>query len=115
MKIYHSRFLAKLHGVRPSALCAPDKLATVLTPRWLYLPMVNWTGAIREYMAKSSAMNGTGAKYSGMNLDVSSQIAWHSDMTAYMRRWIDEHKDGREDTWAPSTRRDTVGDNGVWQ
>lgn len=105
---FHSRFLAKRYGVRPSALCVADKLAIALEPWWLYLPRVNLTGEVREYMAKSSAMNATGSKYSGMNLNVSSQRAWHRDMVAYIRRWVAEHRDGREDTWTPNTKTGAV-------
>ena len=51
---YHSRFYAKKDGRNPSLLCIADKLAITLTPAWLYLPMVNWTGEIKEYMAMSA-------------------------------------------------------------
>jgi len=98
----HSRFLAKRLGLAPSRLCIADKLATILTPRWIYLSMVRATGEIHEYMAKSSARNETGTKYASMNLDISSQASWYHDMTTYMQRWVEEHKDGREDTWTPS-------------
>lgn len=101
---YHSRFLAKQEGAPVSPLCFADKLAIALEPWWLYLPRVNLTGEVREYMAKSSSMNMTGDKYSGLNLDISSQRAWNRDMVAYVRRWVDEHKDGREDTWTPNTK-----------
>jgi hypothetical protein len=112
--LYHSRFLAKQRGKRPSALCIADKYAIVLTPAWLYLPMVRATGEIVEYMGKSSAMNNTGSKYSGMNLDVSSQRAWHADMVRYVASWIEEHRDGREDTWTPNTK-EAVTKSGVWR
>lgn len=112
--LYHSRFLAKQHGVRPSPLCIADKLAIALEPWWFYLPRVNLTGEVQEYMAKSSAMNATGNKYSGMNLTVSSQRAWNADMCAYIRRWVEEHKDGREDTWTPNTK-EAVTETGVWK
>lgn len=110
--LYHSRFLAKKDGATPSPLCIADKWAIVAEPWWLYLPRVNLTGEIAEYMAKSNKMNGTGSKYSGMNLDVSSQRAWHADMVAYIRRWVAEHKDGREDTWTPGGR-EAVTSSGV--
>lgn len=110
--LYHSRFLAKRYRATPSPLCIADKWAIVAEPWWLYLPRVNLTGEIAEYMAKSSKMNGTGSKYSGMNLDVSSQRAWHADMVAYIRRWVAEHKDGREDTWTPGGR-EAVTSSGV--
>lgn len=112
--LYHSRFLAKRDGATPSPLCIADKWAIVAEPWWLYLPRVNLTGEIAEYMAKSSKMNNTGSKYSGMNLNVSSQRAWHADMVAYIRRWVAEHKDGREDTWTPATK-DAITPTGVWR
>lgn len=65
-------------------------------------------------MAKSSAMNGTGAKYSGMDLDTSSEERWHADMCAYIRRWVEEHKDGRPDTWTPNSKQ-ALGESGVWK
>lgn len=100
----HSRFLAKQLNLTPSALCIADKLAIALEPWWFYLPRVNLTGEVREYMAKSDAMNQTGAKYAGANLNLSTQRAWHRDMCNYVRKWVDEHKDGRADTWTPNTR-----------
>lgn len=51
LTLYHSRFYAKKHGQKPSRLCAADKMATYLTPWWIYLPMVKLTGEIEEYMA----------------------------------------------------------------
>lgn len=111
--LLHSRFLAKRYGRKPSPLCIADKLAIALEPWWFYLPRVNLTGEVAEYMAKSSAMNATGSKYSGMNLNVASQRAWVADMQAYIRRWVAEHRDGREDTWTPNTKGETVTDSGV--
>lgn len=93
---YHSRFYAKRDDAKPSRLCFADKLATALTPAWLYLRLVNLTGEIEEYMERSG--NG---KYKGMVLDLSSQRAWFDEMNAYMRRWVTEHVDGRDDTWTP--------------
>lgn len=47
---YHSRSLSKKDGRPCSKLYAADKLAMALEPKWLYLPRVNWTGEINEYM-----------------------------------------------------------------
>src|SRR5215472_14200778 len=33
--LYHSRFLAKRHGVQFSRLCVADKLSICITPAWL--------------------------------------------------------------------------------
>jgi hypothetical protein len=109
---YHSRFYAKKYGVGYSRLCVADKLAICLTPAWLYLPMVNWTGEIREYMAMSKENGNT--KYAFMSIDAKSQREWHANMCAYLRRWVAEHKDLKEDTWTPDSRvaRDS---SGVWR
>ncbi|MGH9353076.1 MAG: hypothetical protein ACRD2G_13115, partial [Terriglobia bacterium] len=47
----HSRQWCQLHGQPYSRLCVADKLAFVLTPAWLYLPMARATGELAEYMA----------------------------------------------------------------
>ena len=47
--ISHSRFYAARAGVGISKLCVADKLATVLTPNWLYLPLVQLSGEVKEY------------------------------------------------------------------
>lgn len=47
--IAHSRFYAQRAGIEVSQLCVADKLATVLTPNWLYLMLVRASGEIEEY------------------------------------------------------------------
>lgn len=106
--LYHSRFWAKKHDMPFSSLCVADKLAVTLEPFWLYLPRVIATGEIKEYMSLAVAKNPNSkyngepqTKYSSMNLDVSSRRAWHRNMVEYLRLWVAEHKDGRDDTWTP--------------
>lgn len=111
--LYHSRFLAKQDDMPFSPLCVADKLAIALEPWWFYLPRVNLTGEVREYMAKSAHMNETGGKYAGIQLSLNSQREWNRDMCAYIRRWVEEHKDGREDRWTPDTREARTK-SGVW-
>ena len=50
----HSRHWAKRVGKRYSKLCLADKLAFVLTPAWLYLPMARLSGELQEYMRVAS-------------------------------------------------------------
>lgn len=95
--LYHSRFWAKRAGRRPSRLCLADKLAIALTPAWLYLPMVRWSGEIHEYMAL--AQNG---RYATMAVSTATERRWYADVQQYVRRWVYEHKDGREDQWTPA-------------
>lgn len=54
----HSRHYAGLEGREPSPLCAADKLVLLVTPRWLYLPLVRLTGEADEYRALYAAWRG---------------------------------------------------------
>jgi hypothetical protein len=92
--LYHSRYYAKKHGAPFSKLCVADKLAFVLTPRWLYLPMVTWTGEINEYLENAQTVESNHWKPSGYD-----KKAWHSQLKQYMLGWVAAHKDGAEDTW----------------
>jgi len=107
--LYHSRFLAKQHDKPFSRLCVADKLSICLTPSWLYLPAVRLTGEVQEYM--KHAYEG---KYVTMNIPIASQRAWFEGVKDYLRRWVDEHKDGRQDTWTP-TERSPINVEGVWK
>lgn len=111
----HSRFLSKQLGIDPSPLCVADKLAICLTPAWLYLPMARRTREIHEYMKLAKANNEDSfAKYENMNLDTSSQVQWYLDVQAYVRKWVDTHKDGRPDEWT-AVRRSAITESGVWK
>lgn len=106
--LYHSRFLAKQRGARPSRLCIADKLAIVLTPWWIYRWTAGLAGEIREY--RSVAAQRSEGDHERPDL---SDRAWYVGMQRYMHRWVEEHRDGREDTWTPDAReaRDATG---VW-
>lgn len=104
--LYHSRFYAKRDGRPFSRLCVADKMAIVLTPAWLYLPMVRCTGEIREYLELAKTRTAAGEpKYATMNCGTDSEEAWYADVQEYLRRWVAEHRDGRDDTWTPEIRR----------
>jgi hypothetical protein len=104
--LYHSRFYAKKNGQPFSKLCVADKMAIILTPAWLYLPMAKATGEIKEYMKLAKSRTDAGEpKYASMKLTTNTEEQWYADVQEYLRRWIDEHKDGRQDTWTP--RRDS--------
>lgn len=114
---YHSRFYSKKDGVNPSTLCIADKLAICLEPSWLYLPRVNWSGEIHEYMKLAETRNLAGEprnKYESMKLTTKSQKDWHDAVKSYILRWVDEHRDGRIDTWTPEVKK-AVNTEGVWQ
>jgi hypothetical protein len=114
---YHSRFYAKKDFINPSKLCVADKLAISLTPAWLYLPMVNWTGEIKEYMKVAGNREAAGEqvnKYESMKLNSTDQKEWYKGVQAYLLRWVYAHKDNQNDTWTPETKK-AVNASGVWQ
>ncbi|MBC7088707.1 MAG: hypothetical protein H5T96_09635 [Tissierellales bacterium] len=108
---YHSRFYAKKDGVNYSKLCVADKLAITLEPYWLYLPRVNWTGEINEYMAQAKNNDG---KYNSMSITTENQKAWFKDVCDYLKKWVNEHKDLKEDLWTPNTKQ-SITKTGVWK
>jgi hypothetical protein len=106
--LYHSRFLSKKYGAQYSKLCVADKYAICLTPAWLYLPMVRFTGEIWEYM-KDAERNSNGQ----LKVQASCKV-WYKGVQAYVRKWVEEHKDIKEDTWTPAVR-ESVDGSGVWK
>ncbi len=106
--LYHSRFYSKRDGKPFSRLCVADKLAIVLEPWWLYLPRVWLSGELWEYMALAGGKGNSkykgepNSKYVSMNLATGTVRGWHRGMTAYLKEWVETHKDGREDTWTPA-------------
>lgn len=88
--LYHSRYYSKAAGKPFSKLCVADKLTFVVTPWWLYLPMVMATGEIDEYFRNAQASG---------KVDYSSPRAWHRSLSAYMMRWVQEHRHSNVDTW----------------
>lgn len=100
--LYHSRFYAKRDRRPVSRLCYADKLAIVLTPAWLYVPMATATGEIDEYMDLARTRTTAGEpKYASMNTYSNERRQWYANVQEYLRRWVAEHKDGRSDTWTP--------------
>lgn len=103
--LLHSRFYAKKFDKPVSRLCYADKLSLVLTPWWLYLPMVRASGEIHEYMKLSEARTAAGEpKYASMNVHSDDQMQWYLNVQEYLRRWVAEHCDGRPDTWTPNVK-----------
>lgn len=104
---FHSRYYAKKFGAKPSKLCFADKLSFACTPSWLYLPMVNATGEINEYLQKAKKSESKHWK------PVDGQHLWHYQLRRYMMRWVIEHVDGKTDTWT-SAKRNVKTKSGVY-
>ena len=108
----HSRYWAKKHGVSVSEICYADKLAFVLTPGWLYLPMVRATGELAEYMAKSRDRQAGCAAFNETEraqLESGDPVIWLRGLQGYTRRWVAEHRNGRADTWTISAAHSAEG------
>ena len=102
LTLRHSRYWAKKHGVNVSELCYADKLAFVLTPGWLYLPMARMTGELAEYMAKSRDRQAGCAAFTAterIQLESGQPAQWLEGLQSYTRRWVKEHQGGGPDTW----------------
>jgi hypothetical protein len=97
----HSRHWAKRVGKRYSKLCLADKLAFVLTPPWLYLPMARWSGELHEYMrmASSRQLYGNITDFELSLLDSRKPRVWLEGLQAYTRRWVEQHRNGIRDHW----------------
>lgn len=103
----HSRYLAKRIGVPYSRLCVADKLSSALIPWWLYLPMVRATGEVYEYLDRAHARASSNEALSAgerSELTSGDMRRWCSAFQAYMRRWVDEHRDLRPDVWTGAQR-----------
>lgn len=55
---WHSRHLSKLHGVRESKLCWPDKTSMLHDPFWFYIIRARLSGEIHEYRQNADTRNG---------------------------------------------------------
>ncbi len=98
----HSRYWAKRNGRQFSRLCVADKLAFVLTPAWLYLPMARATGELSEYMLRAKERQ-AGCEYftaiESAQLNSPDAREWLRGLKSYTRRWVEEHRDGGVDHW----------------
>ena len=74
----HSRFYTEGTGLPLSRLFRPDKLATALYPKWLYLLLGNLSSEIKEYMELYRANDPTRRK------NKQNQIQWLVELQGNM-------------------------------
>jgi hypothetical protein len=97
----HSRHWAQSVGKTYSKLCLADKLAFVLTPERLYIPMARLSGELSEYMRVSSERQ-LGGRVSNFELSLlksRNPQVWLEGLKLYTRRWIELHRNGLRDRW----------------
>jgi hypothetical protein len=102
--LLHSRYYAKKLGRDVSPLCIADKWVIVLEPSWLYLPRVWLTGEHHEFVANAAIRAADHANLLYTEQERADWLSrnswrWHRSLRTYMRRWINEHKDGKADNW----------------
>ncbi len=97
----HSRHWAKRVGKPYSKLCLADKLAFIVTPTWLYLPMARMSGELHEYMRVASSRQVCGnVTNSELSLLKSRDPGvWLEGIKLYTRRWVEQHRYGVRDHW----------------
>lgn len=101
----HSRFYAKKFGRPVSPLCYADKLVITYEPARFYLWRVRLSGELDEYM-KMAKVNSNG------HVSNEDALTWFRGVQDYVKKWVEEHKDGRDDTWTTANRK--AEDNGVY-
>jgi hypothetical protein len=102
--LFHSRFMAKRHGMNYSRLCVADKLAVSIEPWWLYLPRVILSGEIKEYMrigsSRESKYDGEpGQEYTKALKADGSKRGWFKACSWYLDQWAYEHRNLKVDIW----------------
>ena len=86
----HSRLWCRLNGLTISRLCLADKMAFVLTPAWLYLPMAKASGELQEYMDRSREQKQL-ASYSVEELRLirsDRPVEWLTGLQMFTDRWV---------------------------
>ena len=82
--LFHSRSCAQKYARPISRLCVADKLASAITPSWLYLILGSLSGEIEEYITNSSIPSQ--AKITR------DKALWFHDLTIDSKRWVEAHK-----------------------
>ena len=86
--VYHSRYWAKRHNVNPSKLCVADKLALVITPKWLYMLSAKASGELQEYINTYRFIANQ------------TEDEWYDEARSYLIGWVKRNKENPiHETW----------------
>lgn len=112
--LLHSRYLAKKLGMQPSRLAMADKLVIAIEPSWLYLPRAIASGEINDYLEQALKADPWPHATDEPVFQALYRIwaggesrdpgRWHRGVRAYMRIWVERHKDGAEDKMTSAER-----------
>ncbi len=109
----HSRYYARARGLTVSRLCVADKLAFVLTPNWLYLPMTQATGEIFEYIERSVDRQAGDRSFRQSELALLKPNAapadWLKAIKSYTARWVEANQFSADHCKVRGTEREDHG------
>jgi hypothetical protein len=76
--LFHSRYYARQTEHPVSALALADKMAFVITPWWIFLPLARLSGTLKEYMHEAE------------NTDESTESPrkWHKSLQDKTYKWM---------------------------
>ena len=89
--LFHSRSYAKADGRPVSQLCLADKLATAITPAWLYLPLACLTGELAEYMHNTSVQKDDHI-HSRIGARTGDVGVWFEELRSFNHLWIERSR-----------------------
>lgn len=98
--LFHSRHFCKARGRTTSRLCVADKLAFVITPRWIYLLSTGLTGELAQYVENGRKASPTVGFHTHWCLTSGRPGIWHAGLRRYMLRWVACHRRDGEKQWA---------------
>jgi len=107
--LFHSRYFAKKHNAHYSRLCVADKLSFVMTPKWLYLPMVKATSEVYEYLQIARHSRDKGERFFVADHEDAIE-KWYHETRTYLLRWAAKHRHMVEDKW--SVYREPAAESG---
>jgi hypothetical protein len=90
----HSRFYARARGLAVSKLRVADKLAFVLTPAWLYLPLARASGELWECMERSRERQAGGKHFTDeewAGVTSTDPRMWLRALQSHTHRWVQKH------------------------
>jgi len=92
----HSRKYAISSGSTVSRLCVADKLAFVLTPAWLYLPLARASGELSEYMEQSRVCDRASSGFTATEWSMicsADPVQWLAGLQGFTRRWVSDNQE----------------------
>lgn len=93
--LYHSRYYSRRFNLPMSKLCAADKLAFGMTPKWLYLKMTAFTGELDEYMENAIARAATSLHLTESEkklMATGDPSDWWDGVESHLTTWAQENK-----------------------